>query len=52
MLIKVILAILLPPVAVLVHDGLKKKFWISLILTILFFIPGLIYALLVIFKKV
>ena len=46
----VILAILLPPVAVLVYEGeLNSKFWIALILTLLFYLPGLIYALLVIF---
>jgi uncharacterized membrane protein YqaE (UPF0057 family) len=45
----VILAILLPPVAVLVHQGeLNSKFWISLLLTLLFFLPGVIYALIVI----
>ena len=45
----VILAILLPPVAVLVHQGeLNSKFWIALLLTLLFYLPGLIYALLVI----
>lgn len=49
-LLLVILAILLPPVAVLVHQGeLNNKFWISLLLTLLFYLPGLIYALLVIF---
>ncbi|MBC6994013.1 YqaE/Pmp3 family membrane protein [Lewinella lacunae] len=49
-LLLVILAILLPPVAVLVHQGeLNSKFWIALILTLLFYLPGLIYALLVIF---
>jgi uncharacterized membrane protein YqaE (UPF0057 family) len=46
----VILAILLPPVAVLVHqEELNSKFWIALLLTLLFYLPGLIYALLVIF---
>ncbi len=48
----VILAIILPPVAVLVHEGeLNNKFWIDLILTILGFLPGIIYALVVILKK-
>ena len=48
-LLLVILAILLPPVAVLVHQGeLNSKFWISLLLTLLFFLPGVIYALIVI----
>lgn len=45
-----ILAILLPPLAVFLHQGeINAKFWISLLLTLLFFLPGIIYALLVIF---
>jgi uncharacterized membrane protein YqaE (UPF0057 family) len=49
----VILAILLPPLAVYLHQGeINSKFWISLLLTLLFWIPGVIYALLVIFGEV
>ena len=45
----IILAVLLPPLAVFLHQGeINIKFWISLILTLLFFLPGIIYALLVI----
>ncbi|MFZ5978274.1 MAG: YqaE/Pmp3 family membrane protein [Bacteroidota bacterium] len=45
----VILAILLPPLAVYLHeDAINTKFWIDLILTLLFFLPGIIYALIVI----
>lgn len=45
-LLLVILAILLPPLAVFLHQGeINSKFWIALILTLLFFIPGMIYAL-------
>src|SRR6266487_6417670 len=48
----VILAILLPPVAVWVHQGeINSKFWIDLLLTLLFYLPGLIYALIVILSK-
>ena len=48
----VILAILLPPLAVYLHQGeINNKFWISLLLTLLFFLPGVIYALLVIFGE-
>jgi len=48
-LLLVILAILLPPLAVYLHQGeINKKFWIALILTLLFFLPGIIYALVVI----
>ncbi|MEI6086474.1 MAG: YqaE/Pmp3 family membrane protein [Bacteroidota bacterium] len=44
-----ILAILLPPLAVYLHeDAINTKFWISLILTLLFWIPGVIYALIVV----
>jgi uncharacterized membrane protein YqaE (UPF0057 family) len=48
-LLLVILAILLPPLAVYLHQGeINTKFWISLLLTILFWLPGVIYALIVI----
>ncbi len=51
-LLLVILAILLPPLAVYLHEGvINSKFWISLILTLLFFIPGVIYALIVVLGK-
>jgi len=49
----VILAILLPPLAVYLHQGeINSKFWISLVLTLLFFVPGVIYALLVVLDAV
>jgi uncharacterized membrane protein YqaE (UPF0057 family) len=45
-----ILAILLPPLAVYLHENaINSKFWISILLTLLFWIPGVIYALFVIF---
>ncbi len=48
-LLLVILAILLPPLAVYLHEGaFNSKFWLDLLLTLLFYIPGLIYALIVI----
>lgn len=48
-LLLVILAILLPPLAVYLHQGeINSKFWISLLLTLLFWVPGIIYALIVI----
>ncbi len=49
----VILAILLPPLAVYLHQGeINSKFWISLLLTLLFWLPGVIYALLVVLGEV
>jgi uncharacterized membrane protein YqaE (UPF0057 family) len=48
-LLLVILAIILPPLAVFLHQGeINNKFWISLLLTLLFFVPGQIYSLLVV----
>lgn len=47
--ILVILAILLPPLAVYLYEGsITNKFWLSLILTLLFWVPGVIYSLLVV----
>jgi uncharacterized membrane protein YqaE (UPF0057 family) len=43
--LKIILAILLPPVGVFAEVGLTTQFWINLILTILGYVPGIIHAL-------
>jgi uncharacterized membrane protein YqaE (UPF0057 family) len=44
-----ILAVLLPPLAVYLHEGeINTRFWISLLLTLLFWLPGVIYALIII----
>lgn len=49
----VILAIILPPLAVYLHENeINTKFWISLVLTLLFWIPGVIYALLVVLDAI
>jgi uncharacterized membrane protein YqaE (UPF0057 family) len=51
-LIRVIIAIFLPPLAVFLQVGLGKDFWINLILTIFgLYIPGLIHAIWIIAKK-
>jgi uncharacterized membrane protein YqaE (UPF0057 family) len=44
-IILVLLAIFIPPLAVLLVDGLKGPFWLDLLLTLLFILPGIIYAL-------
>lgn len=45
----IILAILLPPLAVYLHEGeVNGRFWLSLLLWFLFILPGVIYALLVV----
>jgi len=51
-LLLVILAILLPPLAVYLHEGrINTKFWIDLVLTLIFWLPGMIYALVVVLGK-
>lgn len=48
-ILSVILAILIPFVGVAVwQDGITKDFWITLLLTLLFYVPGLVYALYII----
>ena len=47
-ILEIVLAIFIPPLAVFLHDGIGTSFWINIILTLLFFIPGIIHALLVV----
>lgn len=47
-LLLVIVAVLLPPLAMALYDGISPRFWISLLLTLLFYLPGLIYTLYII----
>jgi uncharacterized membrane protein YqaE (UPF0057 family) len=46
-----ILCVLLPPLAVYLHQNKQtnNKFWLSVILSLLFWVPGIIYAILVVF---
>jgi uncharacterized membrane protein YqaE (UPF0057 family) len=50
-LIKIILMVIIPPLGVFLTVGLGVQFWISLLLTLLGYIPGLIYAIWVVTKK-
>jgi len=49
-LVLIILSIFLPPVAVFMKKGIMPTFWINLILTLIFFIPGVVHALWVVTK--
>lgn len=44
-LLLIIIAILLPPVAVFLKKGAGKDLVINIVLCLLFFIPGLIHAI-------
>ena len=48
--VKIIFAILLPPVETFLEVGLSGHFWLNIVLTILGYIPGIIHALYVILK--
>ena len=49
-LLRIILAIILPPVGVFLQVGFGLQFWINIVLTILGYIPGIIHAVWVIAK--
>ncbi|WP_081990177.1 YqaE/Pmp3 family membrane protein [Psychroserpens sp. Hel_I_66] len=46
-ILTIILSVLLPPLAVFLQHGIGKQFLISVILTILGWVPGVIHALIV-----
>jgi len=48
--IRILLAIFIPPVGVFLQVGLGLHFWINLLLTLLGYIPGIIHAVWVILK--
>lgn len=50
-LLKIICAIILPPLGVLLQVGLGKHFWINILLTILGYIPGIVHAVWVVAKN-
>ena len=51
-LIRIVIAILLPPLGVFLTVGLGKDFWINLLLTIFgFYILGVVHAVWIIAKK-
>ncbi len=50
-LIRIIIAILLPPLGVFLQVGFGKDFWINILLTLLGYVPGLVHAIWIIAKK-
>jgi uncharacterized membrane protein YqaE (UPF0057 family) len=43
-IIKLIVAVLLPPLGVLIEEGVGKQLLINIVLTILGYLPGIIHA--------
>jgi len=50
-ILRIIFAILLPPLGVFLTVGFGKPFWINVLLTLLGFIPGIVHAIWVIAKN-
>lgn len=49
LLLILLVTIFIPPLGMFLYEGaITNRFWISLVLTLLFFLPGLIYTLIVI----
>ncbi|WP_081602949.1 YqaE/Pmp3 family membrane protein [Desulfocurvibacter africanus] len=49
-ILRILLAILIPPLGVFLQVGLGIQFWINILLTLLGYIPGIIHAIYVILK--
>lgn len=50
-IIRIIIAILLPPLGVFLQVGLGKQFWLNILLTILGYIPGIVHAVYIIARR-
>ncbi|WP_215225230.1 YqaE/Pmp3 family membrane protein [Echinicola shivajiensis] len=50
-IIRILFAIILPPIGVFLTVGLGKSFWINILLTLLGFIPGIVHAVWIIAKN-
>jgi len=50
-LLRILLAILLPPVGVFLTVGLGGQFWLNILLTILGYIPGIVHAVWIIARR-
>ena len=49
--VRVLLAIILPPLGVFMQVGLGLHFWLNILLTILGYVPGIIHAVWVVLRK-
>ena len=49
--VRIALSVIIPPLGVFLKVGLGIQFWINLLLTLFFYIPGLCHAVYVIAKE-
>ncbi len=50
-IVRILLAIFIPPLGVFLEVGLGVHFWLNILLTILGYVPGIIHALYVILTR-
>ena len=50
-LLRILVAIILPPVGVFMQVGLGLHFWLNILLTILGYVPGIIHAVWIILRR-
>lgn len=50
-ILRIIIAILLPPLGVFLQVGLGLHFWLNILLTLLGYIPGIIHAIYIIITR-
>ena len=50
-ILRILLAILLPPLGVFLQVGIGLQFWLNILLTLLGYIPGIIHAIYIIVKR-
>jgi uncharacterized membrane protein YqaE (UPF0057 family) len=49
--IRIVIAILLPPLGVFLQVGLRGAFWLNILLTLLGYLPGIVHAVWVIARR-
>ena len=49
--LRIILAILLPPLGVFLQVGFGLHFWLNILLTLLGYIPGIVHAIWIILRR-
>ncbi|HBG29741.1 YqaE/Pmp3 family membrane protein [Candidatus Macondimonas diazotrophica] len=50
-LLRIVIAIVLPPLGVFLQVGFKGAFWLNIVLTLLGYVPGLVHAIWIIAKR-
>lgn len=50
-ILRILAAILLPPLGVFLQVGLGLQFWLNILLTLLGYVPGIIHAVWIILRR-